>query len=300
MSSKILVVDDATEDLELVKAMLVANGFTVFTARHGGEGLVKARTHLPDLIISDVLMPEMDGFALFKELRKDPATAKIPVLILTVRGRMRDTFEVFGVESFLPKPFQADSLFSEISKFVTPGAVPAVDQAKPKEEKPAAAPAPRPAAAASKLDPALAAAKRKALIFGSDDSILESMVKLLEKEKCHAVITKDESQLPVQVDSMELDIILLQLNSHSATPIDKIVALLNDIIQKKQPRGKSPSVNRQTNIIIYKVEEERSGFDSSIADTESILDRCTEEGCKKYIGPFSPHGFITKIKEFIA
>lgn len=303
MSSKILVVDDAADDRELVRAMLTANGFTVFTADHGREGLQKAKTHLPDLIISDVLMPEMDGFALLKELKKDPRTAKIPILILTVRGRMRDTFEAFGVESFLPKPFQADNLFSVISKFVTPGAVPAVDQAKPKEEKPAAASAPRPAAVqAPKPDPALAAAKRKALIFGSDDHILENMVNLLEKEMCHAVITKDETQLSLQVDTMEPDLILLQLNSQTATPIDKIVGLLNDLIQKKQPRGKAPAVVRRGNIVIYKIEEDHGAMDftAAMADTDSLVERCTEEGCKKYIGSFSPVVFITKIKEFIA
>src|SRR5437016_5884171 len=178
MSNKILIVDDASDDLELVKAMLSSNGFSVVTANHGREGLEKARTHQPNLIIADVLMREMDGFALFKELKKDARTSNIPVLILTVRRRMKDTFEAFGVQGFMPKPFDTDILFSIINKYVTPSAAPAVAEVKLKEEKPSPAAAPKPAAKIDKKDPAaVATAKRKALIFGSDEVILQSMVK---------------------------------------------------------------------------------------------------------------------------
>lgn len=310
MSNKILIVDDASDDLELVKAMLSSNGFAVMTANHGREGLEKARTHQPNLIISDVLMPEMDGFALFKELRKDTRTSKIPIMILTVRGRMRDTFEAFGVESFMPKPFSADNLFSLINKYVTPAQA-AASTAAPAEAKPKeAASAPAPAAAFAKPaaqapeKPAAATAKSKALIFGSDDAVLANMVQLLEKEKCHAVVTQDETQLPVQVDSMEPELILLQVNNQTATPIDRIVWMLNSLIKKKIKLANSEvAASRKGNIVLFKVEEEMSGLDSmgaSIADLENILDRCTDEGCKKYIGSFSPVLFISKIKEFIA
>lgn len=300
MSSKILVVDDAADDLELVKAMLAASGFTVLTAHHGRDGLQKAKTQKPDLIISDVLMPEMDGFALFKELKKDPATSKIPVLILTVRGRMKDTFEAFGVECFMPKPFQAEALFSIINKYVAPQPQATAVPPAPKEEKkeaPAAAPI-------GKKDPAAAiAAKRKALIFGSDDHVLEKMINLLEKEKCHAVSTKDEAQLPVQADTLEPDLILLQLNGETVTPVDRIVKTLDSLLKKKiKIESSDTAASRKGNIVLYKVEEELHGVGSvgaNIADTESLVERCTEEGCKKYIGSFSPALFISKIREFI-
>ena len=311
MSSKVLIVDDAMDDLELVNAMLAANGFTVVKARHGRDGLEQDRKHTPDLIISDVLMPEMDGFAFYKELKKDNRTAKIPVLILTVRGRMRDTFDAFGVECFMPKPLNVEALFSVVSKYVTAGASSAV---QPKEEKaptPSAEAAPKPAPpvpvpvqASAEPRLSLSTAKRKALIFGSENHVLEDMVKLLEREKCHGTIIKDESQLPVQVDSMEPDLILLQLNSSTSMPIDRIVSLLNKLIQKKiKASGANAATYQRGNIVLYKVEEEMGGLDSmtaSIADTESVLDRCKEEGCKKYIGAFSPVMFLTKVKEFIA
>jgi len=114
MSKKILVVDDEEELRDFISMRLEANGYEVVTAGNGIEGLKVVVDEKPDLIISDVLMPEMDGFAFYKILKEDEATKDIPVLILTARGKMEDTFRVLGVDDFLSKPFQADELLSKI------------------------------------------------------------------------------------------------------------------------------------------------------------------------------------------
>ncbi|HQP11921.1 MAG TPA: response regulator, partial [Candidatus Omnitrophota bacterium] len=87
MKQKILLVDDAREILDLMQAMLEGQGYEVIVATNGVEGLAKAKKDRPQLIIADVLMPEMDGYLFFKELRKDPATERIPVLIITARAK---------------------------------------------------------------------------------------------------------------------------------------------------------------------------------------------------------------------
>ncbi len=111
---KVLVVDDEAHTLEMIKSRLEANGYQVRTASHGEEGLSLVREEHPDLIILDVLMPVMDGFQFLKELKKDESLSSIPVMMLTARGAMKDTFEAMDVDAFLVKPFEPEDLLSSI------------------------------------------------------------------------------------------------------------------------------------------------------------------------------------------
>ena len=86
MSAKILVVDDEPDALELIEFNLKAAGYEVVTAADGAEGLKKARTAAPALILLDVMLPEMDGMEVCKILKRDAATAAIPVIMLTAKG----------------------------------------------------------------------------------------------------------------------------------------------------------------------------------------------------------------------
>ena len=95
---KILVVDDDTGVLNVLRLMLEDAGYEVALAENGGEGILKAKADPPDLIISDILMPIMDGFIFYKALRKDKKTASIPILILTARGQMEDSFRAIDGE----------------------------------------------------------------------------------------------------------------------------------------------------------------------------------------------------------
>ena len=104
---KILIVEDEPDMQQMVQMRLEAAGYKVITANNGQEGLAKVNEELPDLIISDVLMPVMDGFTFYKELKAKKATEDIPVLILTARGKMEDSFKVMGADDFIAKPFNA-------------------------------------------------------------------------------------------------------------------------------------------------------------------------------------------------
>ena len=83
----ILVVDDSPDTVEMVKVALEASGFSVNTASSGSEGLRKACESPPDLMILDIMMPEMNGFEVLEKLRSEEETAQIPVIFLTEIGR---------------------------------------------------------------------------------------------------------------------------------------------------------------------------------------------------------------------
>ena len=95
----VLVVDDDPVILKLLEVNFQMEGFRVLTAVDGGEGLRQARTKRPDIVISDVMMPKVDGLELATALKGDPKTADLPVILLSARG-----LDV-GVDEYVTKPF---------------------------------------------------------------------------------------------------------------------------------------------------------------------------------------------------
>ena len=116
MSKRLLVVDDEPNLLVAVGACLRAEGFDVVTARSGAEALVRVAETVPDLIVSDVRMPGMDGYQLARQLRSSPRTALTPVVFLTAKDETSDRVEGFraGVDAYLTKPFEPDELVAVI------------------------------------------------------------------------------------------------------------------------------------------------------------------------------------------
>ncbi len=118
MVHRILIIDDE-DDIREVAAMSLESvaGWEVIMASSGAQGLVRAAEYLPDAILLDVMMPGMDGPTTFRELRKNPRTARIPVLLLTAKVQSTDQrrFADLGVEAVLFKPFDPMTLSAEIS-----------------------------------------------------------------------------------------------------------------------------------------------------------------------------------------
>jgi len=110
----ILIVDDEEEMTEFAKRKLERDEFTVMTAKNGKEALELMVDNSFDLIISDIIMPEMDGFSLFKEVRKQGKSATIPFIVITARASMEESFRVLGANDFIVKPFGGDDLLSRI------------------------------------------------------------------------------------------------------------------------------------------------------------------------------------------
>ena len=118
MSHHILIIDDE-DDIREVAALSLETvaGWDVVTANSGAQGLLRAVEHQPDAILLDVMMPGMDGPTTFRELRKNPATARIPVILLTAKVQSNDQrrFADLGVNAILFKPFDPLTLAQQIS-----------------------------------------------------------------------------------------------------------------------------------------------------------------------------------------
>ncbi len=115
---RILIIDDE-DDIREVAALSLESvaGWEVFMANSGAQGLARAIEHKPDAILLDVMMPGMDGPTTFRELRRNPATARIPVLLLTAKVQSSDQrrFAGLGVEAVLVKPFDPLTLPTQIA-----------------------------------------------------------------------------------------------------------------------------------------------------------------------------------------
>ena len=127
MPEKILVVDDDFDIFEALTMIFESRGYQVITARDGIEGLACLKAEKPDLMILDLLMPKMDGFAVLKELR-DPRWSEfrdVPILILTAvreeASRRRYELETgleLGADDYLEKPFSPDTLLKRVEKII--------------------------------------------------------------------------------------------------------------------------------------------------------------------------------------
>jgi DNA-binding response OmpR family regulator len=121
MQKKILVVDDDAEIVELLRFNLKQAGFSVGTARDGLEALKKTRSIVPDLILLDLMMPELDGLAVCEILRRDATTAAIPILLLTAisseLGRLAGLHA--GATGYMSKPFSPQEVVVRVNEMLT-------------------------------------------------------------------------------------------------------------------------------------------------------------------------------------
>lgn len=117
---KILIVDDYPNMVEMLSMRLKSSGFEVMASYDGIDALQKARVHLPDLILLDVLLPKMDGFKICRLLKFDEKYRHIPIIMLTSRARDVDraTGIEMGADAYLYKPYDSVALMSEIYKLL--------------------------------------------------------------------------------------------------------------------------------------------------------------------------------------
>jgi CheY-like chemotaxis protein len=109
---RVLIVDDDPWILRMVSTLLEKRGYAIATASDGEEGLMRADQLRPDLIITDVMMPKLDGWSLVRALRSRPELALVPVIFLTALGGEEDRIRGFrlGADDYLPKPFRFEEL----------------------------------------------------------------------------------------------------------------------------------------------------------------------------------------------
>jgi DNA-binding response OmpR family regulator len=117
-SKKILVVDDEEQLALAIQIRLKSKGYIVTLARDGKQALESIQRDPPDLIVLDVLMPVMDGYSCVREMNSRFGRSKFPVLILTARDRLKDLFELEGIEDYVIKPFDHEDLLVRIDRIL--------------------------------------------------------------------------------------------------------------------------------------------------------------------------------------
>ncbi len=130
MSEKIVIIDDDLDTLRLVGLMLQKQGYQIAAANNGAQGLLKAAEEDPDLILLDVMMPDMDGYEVARRLRDNPETANIPILMFTAKSQLDDKVTGFeaGVDDYLTKPTHPTELKAHVKALLA-------RSVKPKKEE---------------------------------------------------------------------------------------------------------------------------------------------------------------------
>lgn len=119
MSKRVLIVEDEETVRELEKFILEQQGYEVMEARDGLEGLTKAEFRRPDVILLDLMMPDVSGGRMFDEMRHHPATKDIPIVVVTGKPDAHEMFDdAIGEENVIMKPFESDVLIERIRSHI--------------------------------------------------------------------------------------------------------------------------------------------------------------------------------------
>ena len=127
MGKKILIVDDEVEQLEFASAVLESGGYTPIAAMDGKEGMRKAKSEKPELILMDVMMPEHGGIGMYQSLKHDEETKNIPVIIVTGIARggsfddlmVRQTKDVPAPDGYIEKPMNPDAMLKMVGDLLS-------------------------------------------------------------------------------------------------------------------------------------------------------------------------------------
>ena len=122
MAKRVLLIEDEPNIIEAISFILSRDGWTVHTHADGATAVARVRATPPDLVILDVMLPGRSGYDILRELRADPATQALPVVMLTARGQARDRelATQLGASQFITKPFSNAEILASVRSLVTP------------------------------------------------------------------------------------------------------------------------------------------------------------------------------------
>ena len=117
---KVLIIDDDLNIIRSISFVLEREGYIVITATDGKEALKKAKEELPNLIILDIILPELNGFEVYKLLKADTRTREIRIIVLTAKGDKKNErlSKELGVDAYMTKPFNINTLLLEVKKIL--------------------------------------------------------------------------------------------------------------------------------------------------------------------------------------
>ena len=119
---RILCIEDEPEMIDLIRLILSRRGFDVMGASGGVEGLEMIRHEKPDLILLDLMMPDMDGWEVYQQMKADDETSEIPVIVVTAKAQSIDKvlgLHIAKVDDYIAKPFSPQELLSSVEKVLT-------------------------------------------------------------------------------------------------------------------------------------------------------------------------------------
>jgi DNA-binding response OmpR family regulator len=118
---RVVCIEDEPEMIDLYRLILSRRGFDVLGADGGKDGLEAVRNHLPDLVLLDLMMPDMDGWEVYKRLKADPQTEAIPVIVVTAKAQSIDKvlgLHIAQVDDYISKPFSPQELLDSVEKTI--------------------------------------------------------------------------------------------------------------------------------------------------------------------------------------
>jgi len=120
MKETLLIIEDNEQNLYMMRFLLEKNGFTVISANNGREGIQMALEHKPRAILLDIQLPEMDGYAVARELKKHKELKDIPIIAVTSYAMLGDREKILaaGANGYIEKPIDPDTFVEEIKKYI--------------------------------------------------------------------------------------------------------------------------------------------------------------------------------------
>jgi CheY-like chemotaxis protein len=268
MKKCILIVDDDPEILEMTGSFLRKRDYHVITADNGQTALDTARAQPPDLILTDVLMPHMDGYAFYKELKNDDKLSHIPVLIITGRGKMEDSFKVIGVDGFVTKPFTPEELAGEVQHVF--------QLTESRGAKPAATPARK---------------TKKILALASDKTVADDMVYQAQRAGYTLETVASGTETVAKILSFLPDLIVVDIQ-----PRDMDGYTLVDTLRRLPHCAEHPIVGYS-----YYATEQLGNTEvrQRMLKVQGESERFLRAGGTKYIGRYHHQVFITALADLL-
>lgn len=118
-NKKVVCIEDEPEMIDLIRIILRRAGFDIIGAVGGEEGLKAIRAHKPDLVLLDLMMPDIDGWEVYRQMKAEESLKDIPVIVVTAKGHSIDRvlgLHIAEVDGYIVKPFNADELLSNVNK----------------------------------------------------------------------------------------------------------------------------------------------------------------------------------------
>jgi len=298
MAGKILIIDDEPEVAQQATDLLRKAGYDVDYVESAELGIERIAKDAPQLIISDVVMPGIGGFGFFKEIKANQATKDIPVIIMTARGKMKDTFLAMGANEMLAKPYEDDDLLGLVRKYFPDESTAAepmaqeetadtgVQQTSPEQEDQEQDP--QSALPDSATD---ASAYGGVLLSGVASSALERITALLSGKKIPVALARDalkvmDTALKLQPKCILLDVIT------DGIPAPEVVKRIRKCAELKE-----------VSVVLFshldKVKLSATEQNLRQVEIQGAKAKAIEAGANAYLGDFDEGTFLSAVDEYI-